>query len=91
MDLWKYDIYDSKKSNFPAENWDKDTNWKCTINLNNALIINTKQFEYTSNKNANYYNILLFVYQKGKWHKELQCPGTEGSVEMNILLQNQQD
>ena len=42
-------------------------------------------------KNANYYNIFLFMYQRGKWHKELKCPGTEGSVEMNILLQSQQD
>lgn len=41
--------------------------------------------------NANYYNIFLFMYQKSKWYKEVKCPGTEGSVEMNTLFQNQQE
>lgn len=37
-------------------------------------------------KNENYYNLLLCMYQKGKWYKELKCPETEGSVEMSVHL-----
>lgn len=39
-----------KQSNFLVENWAKDTNWQCIINLNNALIINVKIFEYIGNQ-----------------------------------------
>lgn len=28
----------------------QDTNWQCTINLNNALMIIMKLFEYTGNQ-----------------------------------------
>lgn len=39
-----------KQSNFAVENWAKDTNWQCIINLNSALIINVKIFDYTGNQ-----------------------------------------
>lgn len=39
-----------KESNFQIENWAKDTNWQCTINLNNALIINMIMFQHTSDQ-----------------------------------------
>lgn len=42
-------------------------------------------------KNANYYNIFLLCIRKANGIKKLKCPGTERSVEMNILFQNQQE
>lgn len=44
------DFMIQKESNFPIENWAKDTNWQYAINLNNTLIINMKMFQYTSDQ-----------------------------------------
>lgn len=48
-------------------------------------------FQYASNQKFKLLQYIPFMCQKSKWYKEVKCPGTEGSVEMNILFQNQQE
>lgn len=50
-----------------------------------------KMFQYASNQKCKLLQYIPLMYQKSKWYKEVGCPGTEGSVEMNILFPNQQE
>lgn len=80
-----------KQSNFAVENWAKDTNWRCIINLNSALIINVKIFDYTGNQKCKLLQSTPLYVSKKQMVQRIKVPETEGSVGMSVHLQSLQE